>query len=57
MDDYLKTKFDDKDGIKTTKIEFYSEDIKILNKMSDEEAIKYKAKLIEQGKYTLNWND
>ena len=47
---------DDLSGIKTTKIQFYPEDIEKFEKMSDEDAIKYKAKLIDAGKYTINWS-
>ena len=47
---------EDLSGIKTTKIRFYPEDIEKFQKMSDEDAIKYKAKLIDAGKYTINWN-
>lgn len=50
------TNENDLNGIKTTKIQFYPEDITQLEKMSDEEAIKYKANLIDAGKYTINWN-
>ena len=46
---------DDLSGMKTTKVQFYPEDIARFEKMSDEEAIKYKAKLIDAGKYILNW--
>lgn len=48
---------DDLNGIKTTKVQFYPEDIEKFEKMSDEDAIKYKAKLIDDGKYTINWNE
>lgn len=50
------TNENDLSGIKTTKIYFYPEDLTLLEKMSDEEAIKYKSKLIDAGKYTINYN-
>ena len=50
------TSEDDLNGVKTAKIQFYPEDIARFEKMSDEDAIKYKAKLIDDRKYILDWN-
>lgn len=57
MDRNIKNQQEEYEGIKTTKVQFYPEDIEKLEKMSDEDAIKYKAKLIDAGKYTINWNE
>lgn len=57
MDRNIKNQQEEYEGIKTTKVQFYPEDIEKFEKMSDEDAIKYKAKLIDAGKYTINWNE
>ena len=46
----------DSAGIIISKIKFYPEDIEKLKKMSTNEAIVYKAKLIKLQKYILNLN-
>ena len=48
------TREGDTAGITVSKIRFNPEDIKKKEKMEPAEAIAYKAKLIEAGKYTLN---
>lgn len=38
-------------GLQVSKIQFYEDDLKKLEKMSLEDAMKYKAELIDSGKY------
>ena len=46
----------DTSGLQASKIKFYPEDIEKMKCMLDEQAIIYKTKLIEDGKYVLDWN-
>lgn len=45
------TQENDTAGLQVSKIQFYEDDLKKLEIMSLEEAMKYKAELIDSGKY------
>lgn len=47
------TQEEDLEGISFSKIKFYREDVEKMKNMSDEEALAYKAKLIDDERFIL----